>query len=274
MPQPPALTNDQVAEFEREGVLRLDGLLPSDRVARARTAILRPLDELGLWRDGAWRLDDRPRPVWPATGLKTARDIGHRHPEVEALIDEPALAGVVDLLLGGRPYDREVYPRPQVLFSLPNAGPWTLPAGWHTDCPRLASGERVGVQLFTFLDAVEPRGGAPLVVAGSHLLLNDGRAHRLQAVNRELRREPFFRDLFLGRVSTPNLRDTTPMGRVADVRLKVAELTGRPGDVWLMDPRILHAAAPNASDRPRLMVTHRFLRADLMPEISAAFGWT
>jgi ectoine hydroxylase-related dioxygenase (phytanoyl-CoA dioxygenase family) len=167
-----------------------------------------------------------------------------------------------------------VYRRPQVLFSLPNAGRWTLPAGWHTDCPRLASGQPPGVQLFSFLDPVEPRGGAPLVVTGSHRLLNDGRALRVQAVNRELGRTPFFRDLFLGRTPAPGQADPLPMGRVADVRLKVAELTGRPGDVWLIDLRVLHAAAPNASHRPRMMVTYRFLRADLMPQISAAFGWT
>jgi ectoine hydroxylase-related dioxygenase (phytanoyl-CoA dioxygenase family) len=64
------------------------------------------------------------------------------------------------------------------------------------------------------------------------------------------------------------------VGRVGETRLEVVELVGEPGDVWLMDLRVLHAAAPNCSDRPRLIATHRFLRADLMPEIATAFGWT
>jgi ectoine hydroxylase-related dioxygenase (phytanoyl-CoA dioxygenase family) len=58
------------------------------------------------------------------------------------------------------------------------------------------------------------------------------------------------------------------------VPLKVLELTGEPGDVWITDLRVLHAAAPNASDRPRVMVTDRFVPAELVPAISAAYGWT
>jgi ectoine hydroxylase-related dioxygenase (phytanoyl-CoA dioxygenase family) len=64
-----------------------------------------------------------------------------------------------------------------------------------------------------------------------------------------------------------------PEGRVEGVPLKVMELTGQPGDAWLMDLRILHAAAPNGSDRPRLMITHRFVPNARVPEIAEAFGW-
>jgi len=55
--------------------------------------------------------------------------------------------------------------------------------------------------------------------------------------------------------------------------VKVVELTGAPGDVWLMDLRALHSASMNTSSRPRVMVTQRFLRADLMPEVATAYGW-
>ena len=55
--------------------------------------------------------------------------------------------------------------------------------------------------------------------------------------------------------------------------LQVMEVTGAPGDAWLMDLRVLHASAPNAGDRPRVMVTHRFERADLLPEVAEAWGW-
>jgi ectoine hydroxylase-related dioxygenase (phytanoyl-CoA dioxygenase family) len=40
----------------------------------------------------------------------------------------------------------------------------------------------------------------------------------------------------------------------------VVELTGVLGDLWLMDLRALHTAAPNPSAAPRLMMTWRFLR--------------
>jgi len=52
------------------------------------------------------------------------------------------------------------------------------------------------------------------------------------------------------------------------------ELCGAPGDAYLVDLRVLHAAAPNASDRPRMMATHRFIREGVEQELAEAFGWT
>ena len=46
-----------------------------------------------------------------------------------------------------------------------------------------------------------------------------------------------------------------PLGEADGVPIEVVELTGAPGDPWLMDMRALHTAAPNASETPRLMVT-------------------
>jgi hypothetical protein len=40
-----------------------------------------------------------------------------------------------------------------------------------------------------------------------------------------------------------------------------------------MDLRTLHSGAPNASDRPRLMVTYRFVRRDVAREIGEGMGW-
>jgi ectoine hydroxylase-related dioxygenase (phytanoyl-CoA dioxygenase family) len=262
--QPMTLTSRQHAEFRRRGVLRLEGLLPVDAVRRAREAVLRQLERLGFWRDGAWRLDAASRPRFPDKGFK-ARQIGNKHPEVEALLETPALLAVVDALLDGRPFDRAIHKRPQVLVTLPNADAWSVPTGWHVDAARLPSGESPGVQLFGFLDTVAPRGGGTLVVAGSHRLLNDGHARSTSEIRRCLQREPVFRDLYAegpdaAAARTRRLGET---GVAGDVELQVVELTGAPGDAWLVDLRTLHAVAPNAVARPRMMVTHRFVRADL-----------
>ena len=61
---------------------------------------------------------------------------------------------------------------------------------------------------------------------------------------------------------------------VGNVALQVMELTGAPGDGYLVDLRTLHSGAPNAADRPRMMITDRFIRADLAEEIAATYGWT
>ncbi len=268
------LTSQQRDEFDRRGVLRLERLLSAERVGRARDVVLAQLERLDLWKAGAWNLSALPRPQWPATGLKTSKTVGNKRPEIEALIEEPALLAIVDQLLEGHAFDRTISKRPQVLFTLPNIDRWTLPTGWHTDSIRLASGQSPGVQLFTFLDWVEAGGGGTLVVAGSHRLLNEGRFIKAREMQNRLNREAFFRRLFAGQRPTPDDDPARlPTGAVGGVPLEVMELTGAPGDAWLIDLRVFHSGAPNASSRPRMMATHRFWRADLMAETAEGYGW-
>jgi ectoine hydroxylase-related dioxygenase (phytanoyl-CoA dioxygenase family) len=265
-------TRQQLDTFVSQGVLHVKGLLSPDRVRRAREVVLRRLEQRGLWKAGAWRLDAAPRPKWPDRGLKASKVIGNKYAEIADLLDEPALCATVDALLGGRPFDRTVFKRPQVLFTLPNADTWTLPStGWHSDSPRLPSGAFPGLQLFTFLDTVEPRGGGTLVIAGSHRLDN-GRTTRPSELRRAFGREAFFHELFSEERTSecPAL----PSGSVGDIPLRVVELTGAPGDVWLLDLRILHCGAPNAAEKPRMMATYRYVRADLMRELAEVFGWS
>ncbi|HLY78925.1 MAG TPA: phytanoyl-CoA dioxygenase family protein [Caulobacteraceae bacterium] len=273
MTQTTALTPEQHNEFSRRGVLRLEGLLSPASVSRARDFVLRRMEQLGLWKDGAWRLGGRPKPTYPDSGFKTSKVIGNRHPELEALAGEPALRAAVDALLGGRPFDRSLHPRPQLLFTLPNADSWLLPNQWHADCPRLPSQEMPGVQLFACLDHVGPRGGATLAVAGSHQLLNDGRHVGDKKLRQALSQDAFFRALWTAEPTPWASDQPLPHGSVDGVALEVIELTGAPGDGYLLDLRTLHSGAPNAADRPRMMITDRFVRADLVGEIAALYGW-
>lgn len=270
------LTSGQIAEFDRRGVIRLEGLLSVERARRAREYVQARLALVGLWRDGEWRLDAQPRPQWPKTGPKSSKTIGNKHPDVEALLDEPALLDAVDTLLDRHPFDREIFKRPQVLFSLPNTNVWTVPTGWHSDVPRLASGQRPGVQLFCFLDTVAPGGGGTLIVAGSHRLLDEKRHIAAKELRQLLRREPFFRELYSEAQIDPEQRASLlyRAGVVDGVRLELVELAGVPGDAYLVDLRVLHAGAPNACARPRMMATHRFMRADVMKELAEAYGWS
>jgi ectoine hydroxylase-related dioxygenase (phytanoyl-CoA dioxygenase family) len=181
---------------------------------------------------------------------------------------------VVGELLGGGAIDRTVHRHAQVLFSLPNAGPWRLPGGWpggwHSDSPRLADGSSPGVQAFSFLEPVGPQGGGTLVLVGSHRLLAGRGALKPKEINRLLRDEPYFHRL----AAAGAQGEAFPKGACGDVGLEVIELTGQPGDVWITDMRVLHAASPNAAETPRVMVTDRFLPAELIPTIAAAYGWT
>lgn len=259
------LTPDQLAEFDREGLLRITGLLSAERVRRAREYVLERLAAVGLWRDGAWRFGTSRQ-----DNLKASRVISNKHPDIEALLNEPTLLAVVEALVDGHGFDRVIFKRPQVLFSAPTAGAWRVPTAWHVDGPRLASGRRPGVQLFTFLDTVETRGGGTLAVAGSHRLFNEGRVIRAKELRRLLLREPFFRELYR-HDDHASLMDRA--GAVGDITLRVVEMTGEPGDAYMIDLRLLHAAAPNAAARPRIMATHRFWRADMVEELAQAYGW-
>lgn len=242
-------TDEQIAEFDRRGILRVPGLLAAERVGAARDQVRNRRAQSNSWKGEA------------------------KFSAVEALIDEPLLLAAVDVLLEGHAFDREIFKRPQVLFTPPNADRWIAPTGWHVDSPRLASGRRPGVQLFAFLDTVEPGGGGTLAVAGSHRLFNQGRVILARELRRLFLREEFFGSLY-SKVPQDHAGLLRHIGAVGDVELQVVEFAGAPGDAYLMDLRVLHAVAPNASERPRMMATHRFWRADVMPELAQAFGWT
>jgi hypothetical protein len=48
---------------------------------------------------------------------------------------------------------------------------------------------------------------------------------------------------------------------VGGIPLRVAEVTGEPGDIVLMDLRILHSLTPNVTARPRLVIGQVIFRS-------------
>ena len=257
MPQSTCLTPAQKRELEARGVVRLEAMLPAEPVYAARNAVLQRLAERRLWPVKVRR---EPLPRWPEPGVVT-KQIGKRHPELEALFELPEITAPIEDLFAGAPIDRSMFSRPQLLVTLPNAAEWSAAnSGWHADLPRLASGGRPGVQLFVMLDDVAPHGGGTLVVAGSHRLFDDGQFIRAKDLTGLLQDIPFFRDVWAG-------------GEPDGGELEVVEMTGAAGDAWLMDLRLLHSAAPNAAPTPRMMATWRYFRAELVEEIAAGFGW-
>ena len=269
---PFTLTSEQRAAFQRDGVICLPGFLPADRVAAAQAVVFAALERGGLWHHGVWRLPEE-KPEWPAHGPSASKLIGNRHPELAALFDEDPVRALVEAYLEGQTPDRRIYPRPMSLFTMPNAGPWTMANNWHTDAPRLASGRPSGVQVFTFLSPVGPRGGGAMAIAGSHRLLDDGRSLTAKQMRHELGREPYFRQLWRHQPIVWPADVEYPAGAAFNLPLRVVEMTGAPGDVWLMDLRTFHSASANAAEVPRVMITQRFVRQDVVREFAEAMGW-
>jgi hypothetical protein len=249
------LTPLQWDELAERGVVTLRGFASPEGALAASAAVRQALHAAGLWSPG------QPGAVWPKGGVNVKR-LGVRPFEIEAVFETSAMVDLAGELLCGDAPDRSIWKRPQLLVTLPNAAPWPSPKGWHRDFPRLARAGRFGAQIFMALDQVRPGGGATWVVAGSHRLLAVGPALAIRDVHARLRRLPYIEALYAG-VDDPK----TYRSEVEGVELELVELTGEPGDVHVMDPRLLHAASPNGCNRPRIIATDRLVSAEVAAEV-------
>ena len=76
-----------------------------------------------------------------------------------------------------------------------------------------------------------------------------------------LKRESYFNNLMDNQ--KPNLNSLlTEYDQVDGVPVKVTELTGQPGEVFVTDLRLLHTPSDNTSSQTRIMMTQRFLFED------------
>lgn len=121
--------------------------------------------------------------------------------------------------------------RAQLLLSLPDQGAWTLEGlNWHRDITPDKLDQSPGIQAFVLIDDVSPNGGATLTLAGSH------RIARYRSV----------------------AHDTGRVMQVDGEALTVVEMSGRAGDTYLMDMRLIHTPSINATRRVRMMATMRY----------------
>ncbi|MDB5495034.1 MAG: hypothetical protein JWP86_2371 [Phenylobacterium sp.] len=216
-----------------------------------------------LWRDIARRHGARPgepatwtieRPFGFQAVLASGAFDAMATPKVRSLLDDLfAPAGWAAPPHWGQP-----------LVCFPSAAPWTLPhRSWRLDgpCEPAARRQMVG-RLFLILGPLAPRGGGTVVATGSHRLVEAmadaaGETVRSGEMRQRLASlDAWFAELMTG--SDAGDRAARFMGReteVAGVPLRVEEMTGEPGDLYLMHPRALHAGAPNAAVQPRLVLS-------------------
>jgi ectoine hydroxylase-related dioxygenase (phytanoyl-CoA dioxygenase family) len=249
------MTPDDWKLFESRGLICFRGFLPVEKVARVQKAVRECLEQEALSRGGDRRLEEMS-PSSPMAGKKILVKLLKRRVEVQDLIRGEVEQAATELL-----HEQPIFTlqdSASILFTWPNAATWTVPAtSWHVDMPRLGDTGIPGVQVFTFLDTVAPGGGCTVIVAGSHQLANGRGRLSSGQVKRVLKREPYFRELMSREVSDRQFFLHEP-ARVGGVEVQVVELYGEPGDVYFTDLRVLHAAAPNASTSPRIMMTNRY----------------
>jgi hypothetical protein len=258
------LTREQLDEFERRGVVRLRRFYPQ--------ADIDPMADR-LWADLGIRYGmhrDRPE-SW--TVASPAQFQALKRSGAFSALGSSDLFALADALLGAGGWDKPLHwGGPLVTF--PTSAPSPPRPPWHLD---IGGVERLNplpvLRVFTFLEPMLPHGGGTLYVAGSHRLAMDverahGRPVRSAQVRDRLKSDhPWFAGLFT--TPTADLRALiNTEARVGDCPVRLEEMTGDPGDLIVMHPAILHGAAHNALDRPRIMLTEWIPRRDSVGAMS------
>jgi Phytanoyl-CoA dioxygenase (PhyH) len=148
------LDSKQVAAFVADGYLRFDGIVPGAicGAALAELASGGPMSSFGA-------PPASPARTWP--GRRLAGLFGE-WPGIEAMLDLPAVAGVVQSLLGqGALYDHHY------AHVIPPNQRWSQP--WHADAILDPRRTAFDIQLFFFLHETPREMGGTMVLPGSHL---------------------------------------------------------------------------------------------------------
>ena len=261
------LTDGQLRAFHEDGFVAVEGAIGSDVVARMRERIWRRLERHGAVRDDptTWRAQQ-------TVGLRTVRR-GDPDPH-----GSPVIAGALDDLFGPGVW-RTPAGWGQVLVTFPSPGPWDVPhRPWHLDHsyePR--AGSMSGVNVFLFVDDVEPRGGGTVVVRGSprHVARFVERARPATRTQKQWRTAfdasiPWFRALSDPADQADRVERFLEVTDIDGVPTQVVELTGRAGDVVVCHPWLIHNIAPNVLDRPRMMRASRAFHHETVAALGAS----
>lgn len=259
------LTREQRAEFRERGFLRLREVF-----SHAEAASM----EERLWMSLARRFgvhpDDPGSWVVPlGTGLRSVRTHAVFRPN-----DGPVLHEALDDLIGkGRWEVPKHWGQFLVNFPASERAIARSRSLWHTDFPYSMSAERVdGALVFTFVGDVPPRAGGTLVMAGSPARVARFvgehprvRKERMKVARRALlASDPWLASL--GALAGPGWPEKAVGARHCGrgESLEVVELSGKPGEVVIGHPWLLHTPSPNRGDRPRFMRVQR-VRAAVQP---------
>ncbi len=243
------LTDEQRRAFDEEGLLRLPGAVAraeAERMAERIHACLATEEVVRRNSENEWL---RTRPGGLGQLKKDGTFDAVRESDVPVALDE---------LFGADGWKRtRSWGNPAVTYTTDNE--WELPTtGWHVDIAPDQLGRSRSVTVFTVLTELRPRGGGTLIVTGSHRLVR--RFGQSDVHNRAQRRilgaiHPWLADLW-GRQPLPDRRQRyVDRGTVIEgVPVQVVELTGQPGDAFLMRGDTFHNVAPNALPEPRTML--------------------
>lgn len=182
------------------------------------------------------------------------------------------LASALDALLGEKSWERPEHWGTALVTFPTTAVRWDVPSRhWHLDFPvRGQARPLFAVRILACIDTVAPQAGGTFVLAGSHQLVErlvaDGAAptggHSRDVRHTLMRMHPWLQELWSEGGNHDRIRRFMVEGADIDgVTLRVLQLSGEPGDAFLMHPWQFHAPAPNCGASPRLMLSQSVMRA-------------
>ena len=244
------LSVQEVDAFHERGLLRLANGFDSDKANQLTEGLWNKLRTFGIEENqpGTWQdLSDKQ--------LREAIKRTRKFKGLQAIYSNRVENAALDLAAD----DELERQSPLLLLTFSGthdhlentAVPRTM---WHTDAPGLPDKAPAAIIVLGFLNRVEPRGGGTMVVAGSHRLHGEsanGVPSRM--IKRRLRKHDYFKALFSKSESNrEHLLEKSQ--NVNGVEVQVVELTGDPGDVYLLNSALLHTITRNFLTVPRFMV--------------------
>ena len=256
------LSVSQREEFDRWGLLRLPHAIPPAEAAQLHDLVWEQLSrEHGIERDqpDSWTIE-RPQ------GFKAIS-----RSELFSRTGVGPIGDAADDLMGEGRWQPAKNWRPFVTFPVPGVS-WDVPvSGWHYDMPFDPEHTKglPAINVFAFLAPVLPAGGGTLVLAGSHHLVRSytashpegGQIHSPTMKAALGSAHPWLNELWTKGSGIDRSRRYLRDGAVIEgIPLRVVELTGVPGDAFLMNSLLLHAPAPNSQPTPRMMLIQMISR--------------
>jgi hypothetical protein len=265
----PRLTSEHRETFLAEGAVRVPGVLPRTVADALAVSVWKTIEE----QIGAVR--GRPE-TWRGRGPAMVKFQELARTDVLKAAITAEVREVLDGFFSNRAWHSKwsFEPRPLgPIFPTPGR-PWTVPSlHWHLDGVERESWP-TAVRVFFYLEAVEPGGGGTFYVCGSHRasvrviadMAKAGEEVRSASVIKRMKRE----SAWIAELCSKGEAGPDRVGRFVErttefrgVPLRVAEMTGQPGDLILWHPNLMHTYAPlNCRDAPRIALSATFAASE------------
>jgi phytanoyl-CoA dioxygenase PhyH len=249
------LTAEQREEFDRSGIVRLQGAVAPNAVKEMCDCVWDAVE-----RRAEVRRDDPS--TWKAQRMMGTRDL----PAAATFeqIGSPAVCEALDAIFDTRNWERSER-RFSMLVAFPeSSGPWDVPhQNWHLDYPVVRGLEgNFAVRIFVVLEKLNHAGGGTVFVAGSHRLVQSlvtaGGAARIRSADARrmlIRDFPWIKSLCSPDEKTDRAQRVTRRTTIRGNEVRVTEMAGEAGDVFITHPMLLHAASTNCASEPRIVLS-------------------